>query len=122
MLSLCAPSFRAHSLASASGFDGAGLVNDGPAKKPRDWRKSLVRISLRLRLDELASVSRSTTLPNEVLQKRGEERAEARDKRQETRDKRSGRRPDGEKMKGKCWKGKFSQEQRRRRTNRAPED
>ena len=70
-----ASGFDAHSLARASGFDGAGAVNGGPAKKPRDWRKSLARIDLRRRLDELSSVPRSATLPNDVLQKRGRGKA-----------------------------------------------
>ena len=74
----CRLRFRNGSLANASGYDGAGSVNGGPAKKRMDWRKSLGPKDLRLRSNELSSVSRSATLPNEVLQKRGAGRPEAR--------------------------------------------
>ena len=77
--SLSASGSDAQSLANASGSDGAGSVNGGPAKKRRDWRKSFVPKDLRLRLDELSGVSRSATLPNELLQKRG--RGKGKDKR-----------------------------------------
>ena len=85
------------STVEASGFDGAGSVNGDPAKKPRDWRKSYVQNHLRLRLDDLCSGSRSATLPNEVMQKRGEGRSES------------------ELMKVSCWGPGFSRKAASRR-------